>query len=77
MICQELGCKNQIEESVDNCCGQQGTMNEGDEDLGCGRFFCKKHLYVFPQLFCGTCQKGFFKEFGLTMNGPNKTLEEA
>lgn len=45
--CDEPGCTEQIVRTFDFLCGD----DHGDNDSGCGKYFCSQHLYVDGDLF--------------------------
>ena len=61
--CDENGCTEQINCGLDNLCGE----NPGDNESGCGKYFCSRHLYLGQEFFdseeptpqlCKACSNG-------------------
>lgn len=40
--CDFEGCKARIDRGLGHCCG---SMHRGDDDNGCGRYFCEEHQF--------------------------------
>lgn len=49
-VCDEPGCDTKINRGLSYCCGDM----PGGGELGCGEYFCSKHLKYYPQL-CSRC----------------------
>jgi hypothetical protein len=45
--CDEPGCTEQIVRVFDRVCGE----DHGDNESGCGKYFCSQHLYLDGDLF--------------------------
>jgi hypothetical protein len=45
--CDENGCTEQIVRTWDHLCGE----DHGDNESGCGRYFCSRHLYIDGDAF--------------------------
>ncbi|MFJ4925307.1 hypothetical protein [Streptomyces sp. NPDC088736] len=41
-VCEEPGCKEQIDRGLAHLCGAQ----PGGDEYGCGGYYCGKHLYL-------------------------------
>ncbi|KEF04633.1 MULTISPECIES: hypothetical protein [Streptomyces] len=44
-MCEEPGCEKQIDRGLAYLCGE----TPGDDEYGCGGYFCGEHLYMAPE----------------------------
>ena len=66
--CDEEGCENEIERSLDYACGGMHGAQDADEKPCCARYFCSDHLFFAfdwrsrRRTYCSKCCEQIDKE---------------